>query len=159
MSTRELALSGGRSMRIQLWDTAGQEQFNALTTSYFRQAHAVLMMYDAHSPSSFASLSKWMMEVDRHAPAEVCKMIVGSKCDGGPSASTAVSVADAAAFAAKHGALCERCSAKEDVNVTALFEQIAARVIRNGFDPDGRRRQSQGLKVGAASKQKKKGCC
>ena len=45
-----------RTVRLQLWDTAGQEQFHALTSSYFRQAHAVVMCYDVHAPASFASL-------------------------------------------------------------------------------------------------------
>ena len=161
MHTTELSLPGGGTIRIQLWDTAGQETFNALTTSYFRQAHAVLMLYDCHSPTSFASLSRWMGEVDRHAPAEVCKCIVGSKCDDGPGAATPVSEADAEAFATKHGALNGRCSAKTDSNVRAVFEQIAQRIIRHGFNPEGRRSsKAVGLKLGAAAPaQKKKGCC
>ena len=66
LHTREVELPSGGSLSLQLWDTAGQEQFQSLTSSYFRQAHCVVMAYDVHDPPSFAALAKWMMEVDRH---------------------------------------------------------------------------------------------
>jgi GTPase SAR1 family protein len=70
MQTREVRLpGGGKTLNLQLWDTAGQEQFAALTASFFRNAHAVVLAYDVHAPSSFAALQRWMMEVDRHARA------------------------------------------------------------------------------------------
>ena len=131
LHTREVALPGGKGgVNMQLWDTAGQEQFHSMTTSYFRQAHAVVLVYDVHSTASFGALSKWMVEVDRHAPAEVVKMIVGTKTDGVAGHTTAVSEAEAAAFASKHGALCERCSAKEGTNVKA---RSAARHLHAGM--------------------------
>jgi small GTP-binding protein len=155
MYTREVPLPDGtNTLSLQLWDTAGQEQFHALTSSYFRQAHAVILAYDVHSPSSFASLQRWVDEVDRHAPAEVVKLVIGTKCDGGGGG--VVSEEEAQAFASKHGALCQRCSAKDGNGVFALFEALAAKVVRNGFNPDGR--LSIGRKQGQAKK-KKGGCC
>ena len=64
--TRDVPLPRGEgALSLQMWDTAGQEQFASLTTSYFRAAHCVVMAYDVHNPASFASLAKWMIEVDR----------------------------------------------------------------------------------------------
>ena len=154
MHTREFVMSDKRSISLQLWDTAGQEQFHALTTSYFRQAQAVLLVYDVHSRASFASLGRWMQDVDRHCPAEVVKMIVGSKCDG--VGETAVTAAEAEEFASKHGALCVRCSAKEDTNVRDLFQQVALKIIKHGFNPSGG--SHAGVKVSEQTR-KKKGCC
>ena len=160
MATRELPLPSGGSIRMQLWDTAGQEHFKALTASYFRQAHGVILVYDVHDRSSFVSLSRWMVEVDCHCPAEVVKMVVGCKCDDGDHG-TAVSASEASSFAAKHGALCERCSAKADSNIMPAFEALAAKMIRNGFKPDGVAQAKQGIHVGtsAPKKGKKGGCC
>lgn len=165
--TRDVPLpKGAGALSLQLWDTAGQEQFASLTTSYFRAAHCVVMAYDVHSPSSFASLHRWMVEVDRHAPAEVVKLVVGTKCDADCGTETAVSEADVAAFARKHGAICARCSAKDGLNVSSLFAQVAERIVRNGFDPNGRRSQrgvaGKGgtVRVAAGGRAtKKKGCC
>ena len=131
---------------------------------------ALFGRYDVTSPQTFAALERWMMQVDRHAPAEVVKLVVGLKADGGPSAPTPVSAADASAFASKHGALCERCSAKEGLNVTSLFEAMADKLVRSGFDVDGARAKrgsaaagggGKGLRAakGAGAKNKKGGCC
>ena len=163
LHTRDVPLpAGGGNLSLQLWDTAGQEQFASLTSSYFRQAHCVVLAYDVHNPSSFKALAKWMTEVDRHAPAEVVKLVVGTKCDSG-SGATAVSEDEAAAFATKHGAICERCSAKDGIHITELFSQVAVRIVRNGFDHTGNRAAAKA--AGRASIQvhggkfKKKGCC
>ena len=169
LQTRAVQIgSSGKTLNLQLWDTAGQEQFASLTASFFRNAHAVLLAYDVHDKASFAALQRWMVEVDRHAPAEVVKSIVGLKADG-DNAATAVVEAEAATFAAKHGALCARCSARDGAHVTPLFEELAAKVVRNGFDADGTRaarRASKGgggsgVKLGAKSGggKKKGGCC
>lgn len=162
LHTREVALDSGSTLSLQLWDTAGQEQFNALTTSYFRNAHAVVLAYDVHEPASFAALNRWMLDVDRLAPAEVVKVIVGLKCDAGAGAATAVSTAEATEFAQKHGALSERCSAKQGTGIFTLFEHLGEKLVRSGFDPDGtraRRRSSKAGLAGGAKGKKKAGCC
>eukprot|EP00966_Prymnesium_polylepis_P311001 7185466-Prymnesium_polylepis.1 len=63
-------------------------------------------------------------------------MVVGAKSDAGAPA--AVSEAEAEAFANKYGALCERCSARDATNVRPMFERLAIKIVRNGFDPDGK---------------------
>ncbi len=103
-----------------------------------------------------------MLEVDRQAPAEVVKAVVGLKADAGVA--TVVSEAEAASFAGKHGAICVRCSARDGANVPQLFEALAEKLVRNGFDPDGTRRRGQGGNVklggkGGAAKKQSKGCC
>lgn len=112
---------------------------------------------------SFASLERWMGEVDRNSPAEVVKMVVGGKCDKHLEGWTEVPEEDAKVFAAKHGALCERCSAKDDSNVTGLFTSLGARIVRNGFGgkPAAAAKGAAPVKVGApaAPGGNKKGCC
>ena len=157
MLTREVPLADGTStLSMQLWDTAGQEQFHALTASYFRDAHAVILAYDVHQPQTLSSLERWIGDVDRYAPAEVCKIVVGTKWDGSGVMGTAVAPADAEAFAEKHGALHERCSARDGNGVFQVFERLADKVVRAGFDPDSGK--GGGLHVGGGAK-KKKGCC
>ena len=170
LQTRAVQLpSGGGTVQMQLWDTAGQEQFASLTSSFFRNAHAVVLAYDVHSPTSFASLSRWMVEVDRHAPAEVVKSVVGLKADGkltydsGSEQTTAVTEAEAAAFASKHGALVARCSSRDGgANVVRIFEALADKLVKRGFDAEGTKgakQQSKGIKIAMGGKKKKKGCC
>ncbi|KAL1515835.1 hypothetical protein AB1Y20_002451 [Prymnesium parvum] len=161
LQTQLVEVPGGQRLKLQVWDTAGQEQFQSLTSSYFRRAHAVILVYDVNNPSSFRSLGRWMAEVDRLAPVEVCKVVVGAKSDAG--AASAVTVEEAEAFAAKHGAMCERCSARDATNVKELFERVAVKIVRSGFEPDGKARQASENRVslggGKASRPPKKGGC
>ncbi len=157
MHATELELPGKKTLKVQLWDTAGQEQFKALTTSYFRNAHAAVLVYDVTSPASFRSLKEWMMEVDRRAPAEVAKLVIGTKMDMG----SAVPDADADAFAAKHGAASQRCSAKDtsDADLKAIFQLLATRVVSAGFNPDGKKDRGRlSVARGSGGKPNKK-CC
>ncbi|EKF30877.1 small GTP-binding protein Rab18, putative [Trypanosoma cruzi marinkellei] len=53
-----------RNINIYLWDTAGQERFRTLTSSYYRGANAVVLVYDVNEPQTFHGLQRWMDEAD-----------------------------------------------------------------------------------------------
>ena len=55
---------GDKAVKLQLWDTAGQERFRGLANSYFKGAHAVLLVYDVHNKDSFEEVKNyWFKEV------------------------------------------------------------------------------------------------
>ena len=49
----------GRRLKLQLWDTAGQEKFRAITPSYFRGSQGILLCFDVTCRSSFDTLKRW----------------------------------------------------------------------------------------------------
>ena len=53
-------------MRLSIWDTAGQEKFDALTKLYFNNTEAALIVYDVGSEISFEKMKKWAKELDDH---------------------------------------------------------------------------------------------
>lgn len=71
----------GRSVKVQLWDTAGLERFRTMTSSYYRGAHAVLLIFDITEALSFASLRGWMREARRYCTPSVRVFVIGNKCD------------------------------------------------------------------------------
>ena len=70
------------TVQMQLWDTAGPGAVCIAHVELLSQCACGRARLRLHSPTSFASLSRWMVEVDRHAPAEVVKSVVGLKADG-----------------------------------------------------------------------------
>ena len=54
-------------LTVQVWDTAGQEQFHSLTATYYRKAGGVMIVYDAQNRTSFNSLPRWLQQVDENA--------------------------------------------------------------------------------------------
>ncbi|VDK28720.1 unnamed protein product, partial [Anisakis simplex] len=67
--------------QLQIWDTAGQERFRSITQSYYRSAHAIVLVYDVACQPSFDCLPEWLGEIEQYANRRVLKILVGNKVD------------------------------------------------------------------------------
>ena len=70
-----------KKLKLQIWDTAWQERFKTITSTYYKGAHGVIIVYDITDKDSFRSVENWIAELDKHASENVNKMLVGNKCD------------------------------------------------------------------------------
>lgn len=70
----------GKNVRIQVWDTAGQEKFHAIARAYYKGAAGALLVYDITKQDTFASMEKWLQEIQQFADQQniVC-MLIGNK--------------------------------------------------------------------------------
>lgn len=64
-----------------MWDTAGQERFRTITSSYYRGAQGIMLVYDCTDIDSFNNVKQWLGEIDRYACESVNKLLVGNKTD------------------------------------------------------------------------------
>lgn len=118
----------GHSVKACLWDTAGQERFRTLTSSYYRGAQGVILVYDVTQRSSFESLENWLGEVDRYATFPDCvKMLVGNKID--LDEQREVSRDEGMRMARAHGMLFIEASAKAAVRVGQAFEELVQKIM------------------------------
>lgn len=76
---REMEVDGKR-VKLQCWDCAGNERFRSITTSYFRGAAAVLLVFDVTDPHSIAALPSWLRELRNHNQSAQL-ILVGNKID------------------------------------------------------------------------------
>ena len=67
--------------KAQIWDTAGQERFRTITSSYYRGAHGIIIVYDITDEDSYNNVKQWLNEIDRYASEKVDKLLVGNKAD------------------------------------------------------------------------------
>jgi small GTP-binding protein len=117
-----------------VWDTAGQERFRTITTSYFRGAQGILLVYDITDRESFNNVETWMSEIQRNADKNVNKVLVGNKCD--MEGDRAVTFEEGKALADRYGIPFFETSAKADINVAASFEKIA-HDVKDRLDKSG----------------------
>ncbi|KAI9269279.1 ras family-domain-containing protein [Phascolomyces articulosus] len=118
----------GKTYKLTIWDTAGQERFRTLTSSYYRGAQGVILVYDVSSRDSFEALDNWWNEVNTYCSSpDVVKMIVGNKVD--KESSRAVTYKEGAAMARKLQTLFIECSAKTNVGVKEAFEELVTKII------------------------------
>ncbi|KAL8181159.1 UNVERIFIED_CONTAM: Ras- protein Rab-1A [Gekko kuhli] len=72
----------GKTIRLQIWDTAGQERFRTITSSYYRGAPGIIVVYDVTDQESFNNVKQWLQEIDRYASENVNKLLpAGSTCN------------------------------------------------------------------------------
>ena len=67
----------GKRVRLQIWDTAGQEKFNAITQNYYRNCDGIFLVYDVTNENSFNNVSNWLRNIQKYADDDVEKMVIG----------------------------------------------------------------------------------
>ncbi|XP_045778773.1 putative Ras-related protein Rab-33 [Maniola jurtina] len=115
-------------IKLQLWDTAGQERFRkSMVQHYYRNVHAVVIVYDVTKPETFHSIASWMQEVESHGLMKAPRVLVGNKCDcGTPESRLATTYAQR--LADKYGMPLFETSALLDSecdNVESIFMTLA----------------------------------
>jgi len=149
----------GKTIKLQIWDTAGQERFRTITSSYYRGAHGIIVVYDVTDQESFNNVKQWLQEIDRYACENVNKLLVGNKCD--LTNKKVVDYTSAKEYADQLGIPFLETSAKNATNVEQAFMTMAAE-IKNRVGPPAAQQGSAGMKI-ADSKpveaNKVGGCC
>ncbi|XGW16920.1 hypothetical protein V3C99_001948 [Haemonchus contortus] len=114
-------------VKLQIWDPSGQERFRSIVHLYYRNAQAVIFVYDLTHQRSFDRLPDWMDEVERHCCGRVLKILVGNKVDGVQDREVPTVVARDFAAANRFDYFIET-SALDSTNVDVLFQQVAQRL-------------------------------
>ena len=110
-------------IKMQIWDTAGHEKFRTITTSYYKSAHAILILYDINEEASFEHIKNWMVEIDKFAKQGVMRVIVGNKSDLEENRKVTKEAAEN--LANKYGIKFYEVSAKDNKNIENIFEETA----------------------------------
>ena len=80
-ATKTINTETGHKIRAQIWDTAGQDRYRAIASSYYKGAVGALLVYDITKTESFENVSKWLAELREHGLANMTLMLIGNKTD------------------------------------------------------------------------------
>ena len=118
----------GQPIKMQLWDTAGQDRFRAIVKAYYRNAVGGLLVFDITNRESFLNLDEWYEEVmkiaDPHKPVFV---LIGNKDD--QVKQRQVTREEGLRFAQSHGMDYMETSAKSGHNVEESFQVLGEKIM------------------------------
>jgi small GTP-binding protein len=114
--------------RIQIWDTAGQENFRSITRAYYKNSVCALVVYDISSRDSFNNVMSWIEDCKNQSPKTIFMVLVGNKCD--LEDKRQVSYEEGKELADKNQLLFFESSAKDGINVDEIFLNSATEIAK-----------------------------
>jgi Ras-related protein Rab-2A len=148
--TRTLTARNGQRVKLQIWDTAGQESFRSITRSYYRGSAAALLVYDITRRETFLDVTSWLNDVRAYATRNTTVVLVGNKRD--LEDQRQVAREEGEAFARNHGLLFIETSAKTGSNVAEAFaiaaDAVLERIVRGELEGN---MEQYGVRIGTGA--------
>ena len=148
---KNVQLENGKMVKIQVWDTAGQDRFRSITKNYYKGAHGIVLIYDVTENKSFENVKNWMNQIKEEISDKVTIVLVGNKIDD--EEHRKVTTEQGESMAKEFGIMFFECSAKTGENIDGIFNDLVRKVVDNFSKSSD---SGQKLKN---KKKKGKGCC
>ena len=124
-------LDNGEEVKIQIWDTAGQDRYRTITKSYIRGAHGIILIYDVTSRKSFEGIQTWVKQIKDQVSSKVCVALVANKID---KEKREVSPEEGIKLGKDIDYPFYEASAKEGKNINECFDNLIKQIYLNYGD-------------------------
>ena len=126
----------GNSIKLYIWDTAGQDRFRSITRNYYKGADGIILIYDITNEESFNNVKHWINSIKEEAPDKVVIILVGNKVDD--EENRKIKKENGEKISQEFKLPFFECSAKADINVNSAFEALIKKLIEiNPKDKSG----------------------
>ena len=150
---KRINLENNKKIKVQIWDTAGQDRFLAITKNYYRGANGILLVFDITNLSSFEHIKNWIEQIKEEAPEKIIIYLVGNKIDC--TNNIVISNEEGNKLAKQFSLKYYETSAKTNENVDSTFLELIKEI-------DSIYSDSNNCKYGTSinsRKKAKKNCC
>ena len=151
---KNMTLKNGKTVKLQIWDTAGQDRFRSITKNYYKGAHGIIVIYDITSFATFDNVKNWISQIREEVSSNVVIYIAGNKSD--LEEQRKVQTEEGKNLAEEYGFPFVETSAKDGTNINEAFEDMVER-IDSVFGKIGT--NNVGLISGNQLNKPKKNCC
>ena len=136
----------GNSIKLYIWDTAGQDRFRSITRNYYKGADGIILIYDITNEESFNNVKHWINSIKEEAPDKVVIILVGNKVDD--EENRKIKKENGEKISQEFKLPFFECSAKADINVNSSFEALIKKLIEiNPKDKSGDKLKKDKQKV------------
>ena len=119
---KAMKLKNGKDVKLQIWDTAGQDRFRSITKNFYRGSHGIILIYDVTSLKTFENIKSWVTQIHEEISDKVVIYLVGNKVD--KEEERKVSTAEGKKLADELGLPFIETSAKTGDNIENLFSDM-----------------------------------
>ena len=123
---KTMKLKGGKNIKLQIWDTAGQDRFRAITKNYYKGSHGIILIYDVTNLQTFENVKTWVNQIQEEASTNVVIYIAANKID--METERKVTKEEGENLAQELGFPFVETSAKSGININETFEDLVERI-------------------------------
>ncbi len=123
---KTMTLQSGKEVKLQIWDTAGQDRFRSITKNYYKGSHGIILIYDVTSLKTFENVKSWVSQIHEEISDKVVIYLVGNKIDMDDERK--VQTEEGQKLAEELGVPFVETSAKSGVNIDNIFSDITERI-------------------------------
>ena len=148
---KDVELEDGKKVKIQIWDTAGQDRFRSITRNYYKGANGIVLIFDVTNKKSYENVKNWVKQIKEEVSSRVTIILVANKIDDVNH--RIVTKEEGEKIANECGLMFFECSAKTGENIEHAFNELVKKTVENYS------KVSQGGEKLKKKKNSKKGCC
>jgi Ras-related protein Rab-1A len=151
-------LENDKIIKLQVWDTAGQDRFRAITKNYYKGAHGIILIYDVTNQSTFSNIKNWLSQIKENTTEKVKIIIVGNKIDD--ELLRKVSIEEGKKLSEENDITFFETSAKQNIRVADAFNYLTKEIYKYNSAGDNNKKKKDNVVItGNNNGVKKTQCC
>ena len=151
---KTMTLENGKNIKLQIWDTAGQDRFRAITKNYYKGANGIILIYDVTNLQTYENVKNWINQIREEANPNVVIYLAGNKIDVNEELRV-VRTEEGQKIADEYNLPFYETSAKSGININEIFEDLVKKVDEIYSKLEVPKKQTKNKKY----TRNKKGCC
>ena len=154
---KTMTLKNKKNVKLQIWDTAGQDRFRAITKNYYKGANGIILIYDVTNLQTYENVKNWITQIREETNPNVIIYLAGNKIDI-PEEERAVKTEEGKEIADEYKLQFKETSAKDGINVNEVFQELVEKIDEVNSKLEVSKPEPKNI-LYSPGKKKKSSCC
>ncbi len=154
---KTMTLKNNKNIKLQIWDTAGQDRFRAITKNYYKGANGIILIYDVTNLQTYENVKNWITQIREETNPNVVIYLAGNKIDI-PEEERAVKTEEGKEIANEYKLQFKETSAKDGINVNEVFQELVEKIDEVNSKLEVSKPEPKNI-LYSPGKKKKSSCC